>query len=80
MHGIGLVAAASVFSVALSITANAQTSVAEFYKNKTVTITVGHQAGTGFDLYSRLLIRYMDKHIPGRPSMVVNNMTGAHAR
>jgi len=77
MQGISPVAAVSALSVGLSLTANAQTSVADFYKGKTVTITVGHQAGTGFDLYSRLLIRYMDKHIPGRPGMIVNNMTGA---
>jgi len=61
----------------LTTTAGAQDGVAEFYKGKTVTITVGHQAGTGFDLYSRVLIRYMDKHIPGTPNMIVNNMVGA---
>ena len=55
----------------------AQNSVPDFYKDKTVTITVGHQAGTGFDLYSRLLICYMGNHIPGKPAMQVNNMIGA---
>lgn len=57
-------------------TAHAQ-SVADFYKGKTVTIVVGHQAGTGFDVYSRVLIRHMGRHIPGNPNMIVQNMPGA---
>ena len=69
--------ALAVLVTACATTVNAQPSVADFYKDKVVTITVGHQAGTGFDLYSRLLIRYMTKHIPGAPAMQVNNMTGA---
>lgn len=51
--------------------------VADFYKGKTVTIVVGHQAGTGFDIYSRVVIRHMGRHIPGNPDMLVQNMPGA---
>ena len=77
MQDFRLLAAASALFVWSPISVLAQTDVADFYKGKSVTITVGHQAGTGFDLYSRLLVRYMDKHIPGRPIMHVNNMIGA---
>lgn len=52
-------------------------AVADFYKGKTVSIVVGHEAGTGFDVYSRVLIRHMGRHIPGNPNMIVQNMTGA---
>jgi tripartite-type tricarboxylate transporter receptor subunit TctC len=38
---------------------------------------VGFSAGGGFDTYARALGRHMSKHIPGQPSIVVENMTGA---
>jgi tripartite-type tricarboxylate transporter receptor subunit TctC len=48
-----------------------------FYKGKTVRIIVGFSAGGGFDTYSRILARHLGKHIPGNPTVVVENMTGA---
>ena len=52
-------------------------NVDEFYKGKNVRIVVGFSAGGGFDTYARALARHMSKHIPGSPSVVVENMTGA---
>ena len=52
-------------------------AVSDFYRGKTVNVVVGHEAGTGFDIYSRGLVRHMGKYIPGAPAMVVQNMTGA---
>ncbi len=52
-------------------------SVADFYKGKTVSIVVGFGAGGGYDLYARLLGRFIGEHIPGRPNVVVQNMEGA---
>lgn len=51
--------------------------VAEFYKGKTFTILVGQEPGTGFDIYSRALARHFSRHVPGNPSVIVQNMTGA---
>jgi tripartite-type tricarboxylate transporter receptor subunit TctC len=51
--------------------------VAEFYKGKTVTVVVGNEVGTGFDIYARVLARHLGRHIPGRPNLVVQNMLGA---
>ena len=51
--------------------------VADFYKGKTVMIVVGHEAGTGFDIFARVLQRHLRRHIPGNPGVVVQNMTGA---
>jgi tripartite-type tricarboxylate transporter receptor subunit TctC len=48
-----------------------------FYKGKTIRVVVGFSAGGGFDTYSRVLARHMGKHIPGQPTFVVENMTGA---
>jgi tripartite-type tricarboxylate transporter receptor subunit TctC len=49
----------------------------EFYRGKTVRIVVGFSAGGGFDTYSRVIARHIGKHIPGQPTVVVENMTGA---
>ena len=51
--------------------------VEDFYRGKTVTILVGFTAGGGYDLYARLLGRHMGRHIPGNPTIVVQNMPGA---
>ena len=50
---------------------------ADFYQGKTIRLIVGFAAGGGFDTYSRAIARHMNKHIPGNPSIVVENMTGA---
>ena len=52
----------------------------DFYKGKTIRVIVGGSAGGGFDVYTRAMTRYMGKHIPGNPTMVVENMTGAATR
>jgi len=49
----------------------------DFYKGKTIRMIVGFAAGGGFDTYSRAITRHMGKHIPGNPTFVVENMTGA---
>jgi tripartite-type tricarboxylate transporter receptor subunit TctC len=48
-----------------------------FYKGKTIRLIVGLAPGGGYDLYSRVIARHMGKHIPGHPTIVVENMTGA---
>src|SRR5262245_8679980 len=49
----------------------------EFYRGKSIRIIVGFSAGGGFDTYARAISRHLSKHIPGYPSVVVENMTGA---
>src|SRR5436190_22795419 len=51
--------------------------VANFYKGKTVHMIVGFPAGGGYDAYTRLIGRHLGKHIPGNPTVVVENMSGA---
>ena len=57
--------------------AGASDTVESFYKDKKVRILVGYGQGTGNDLYMRLLARHLGKHIPGRPTLVPENMPGA---
>src|SRR5262245_6159394 len=52
-------------------------SVEEFYKGKTVTLIIGYSVGGGYDLYARQLARHIGKYIPGKPTIVPQNMTGA---
>jgi tripartite-type tricarboxylate transporter receptor subunit TctC len=57
--------------------AAAAEDVAQFYSGRTVSLVVGHEVGTGFDIYARVLARHLDRHIPGNPAVVVQNMPGA---
>ena len=51
--------------------------VADFYKGRTVIMTVGSDAGGGYDIYSRLLARHLSKYIPGNPSIIIQIRSGA---
>lgn len=67
-----------VFAAAvLTATPLAAQPVADFYKGKTIRITVGFGAGGGYDLYARFLAEHLGRHIPGNPTIVVENMPGA---
>lgn len=48
-----------------------------FYQGKTVRLVIGSSAGGGYDLWARLIARYLGKHIPGHPEVVPQNMPGA---
>jgi tripartite-type tricarboxylate transporter receptor subunit TctC len=64
--------------VALVLAAPAHADpVADFYRGRTLTITVGVGAGGGYDLHARLLAKYLGRHIPGMPAIVVKNSPGA---
>ena len=50
---------------------------ADFYKGKQLTLIVGYGTGGGYDVYGRVIARHLGRHIPGMPSVVVQNMPGA---
>ena len=52
-------------------------SVADFYRGRSLSLVVSTTTGTSYDLMGRTLARYLSKHIPGTPSIVVQNMPGA---
>jgi tripartite-type tricarboxylate transporter receptor subunit TctC len=60
-----------------TVPAQAAESLEEFYKNKTIKVIVGSEAGGGYDIYARILVKYMGKYIPGNPNFIVQNMVGA---
>src|SRR5262245_10685139 len=47
------------------------------FDGKTVRIVVGFSAGGGFDAYARAIARHLGKHVPGMPTVIVENMPGA---
>src|ERR1700751_5085234 len=49
----------------------------DFYAGKSITLIVGSGVGGGYDLQARLASRHLGKHIPGHPSIVVQNMPAA---
>lgn len=57
--------------------APALASTHDFYKGKTIRLIVAFSPGGGFDTYSRAIGRHLGRHIPGNPTIVVDNMTGA---
>jgi tripartite-type tricarboxylate transporter receptor subunit TctC len=60
-----------------SITQITAQPVADFYKGKTLNVLIGVSAGGEYDLHARIVARHIGKHIPGNPSVVPQNMTGA---
>jgi tripartite-type tricarboxylate transporter receptor subunit TctC len=63
--------------VVSQITISTRSQADDFYQGKTIQLIVGFAAGGGFDTYSRAIARHLGKHIPGNPTVVVQNMAGA---
>ena len=49
----------------------------DFYQGKQLQLIVGNETGAGYDAYARLLSRHLSQHIPGHPTIVLQNMPGA---
>jgi tripartite-type tricarboxylate transporter receptor subunit TctC len=63
--------------LALLLPGHGSAAAQEFYRGKTITIICGYGVGGGYDLYARLLSRHLGDHIPGKPAIIVQTMTGA---
>ena len=50
---------------------------ANYFQGKTIRVVVGSSSGGGYDLWARLMAQHIGKHIPGNPTVVVQNMPGA---
>jgi tripartite-type tricarboxylate transporter receptor subunit TctC len=47
------------------------------FKGKTVTMVVGYPAGGGTDVSGRVIASFLGSHLPGSPSIIVQNVPGA---
>lgn len=52
-------------------------AVADFYRSHPLNLSVGSTASSGFTVYARLLSRHYPRHLPGNPTIVIENLPGA---
>jgi tripartite-type tricarboxylate transporter receptor subunit TctC len=71
------VAATALLMAVLALPASAAEDAPAFYAGKTLKLIVGLPPGGGADAYARLVQRHLARHIPGAPSIVIQNMPGA---
>ena len=55
----------------------APANAADYYAGKTIDFIIGNFPGGGFDIYARALARHFNRHVPGKPNIVVKNLPGA---
>src|SRR5438309_4600503 len=67
----------SIAAIVLAVGGIDRAHAQSFFEGKTVRIVVGFAAGGGFDTHARVLSRHIGRHIPGTPTIVVDNMPGA---
>jgi tripartite-type tricarboxylate transporter receptor subunit TctC len=63
--------------VAALLTGASASAQESFYKGKTIRFIVAYEPGGGFDVYTRAIARHFGKYVPGNPTTIVENMTGA---
>jgi tripartite-type tricarboxylate transporter receptor subunit TctC len=61
----------------VAISSSSPTLADDFYKDRSINVVIATNPGSGYDIYARLLITHMGKHIPGSPSLIPRNMIGA---
>jgi len=63
--------------VGLGIVETRAQTEATSYAGKEVRVLISHPVGGGYDTYARLFARHLSRHLPGNPSIIVQNMPGA---
>jgi len=66
----------AVFALLASVASSGAAAADDFYRGKTLRLIVPSDVGGGYDLYSRSFAPYLKKHIPGEPTIIVQNMPG----
>src|ERR1700744_1394433 len=64
-------------AAALLTTTNVRAQEAPDYKGKTVTVVIGSESNGGFDTYGRVFARFLGAHLPGNPTVIVQNIPAA---
>jgi tripartite-type tricarboxylate transporter receptor subunit TctC len=71
------ISAATLVLVATPISLALADPVADFYKSRTVTVVISGSTASTYDVGTRLIVKYMSRHIPGQPQIVPKSMIGA---
>ena len=77
LRAIPPLALATLLATLATVHPAAADAVADFYRGKTVNVLIGVGVGGEYDIQARLVARHIGKHIPGNPTVVAQNMTGA---
>src|SRR5712672_2002221 len=64
-------------AVVLAAVASSESALAQLYKGKTVTMIINYPAGGPNDIEGRIIAQHLPAHIPGNPTIVVKNVSGA---
>lgn len=51
----------------------------DFFRGKQIRLLVGYEAGNDYDIAARLLAKYLTRHIPGQPTIIIQNMPQAQS-
>lgn len=70
-----LISAVSVLLITMSGSALADTHA--YYQGKTIRIIIPFSPGGGTDTFGRYIAQYLGRHIPGNPTVIAENVTGA---
>ena len=77
MKSLKFILASAVFcGLAVPVASPAMAQNSEF-NAKQVRFIIGFGPGGGYDQYGRIVARFMEKHLPGKPTLVPQNMPGA---
>ncbi len=77
VHVFGACASLAAALLLALIRPAASDDVEDFYRGKTLMLVISYSVGGGYDLYARVLAKYLGKYIPGHPTIVPENMPGA---
>lgn len=56
---------------------SASAQAASYYEGKTIRVIIPFSPGGGTDTFGRLIAQYLGQHVPGRPTVIAENVTGA---
>ena len=73
----GSVAVGVAAAILLSAGPTRAQPVADFYRGKTLRMLIGYGPGGGYDIYGRLVAEFLPRHLPGKPTIIAQNMPGA---
>jgi tripartite-type tricarboxylate transporter receptor subunit TctC len=76
LRTLSLLVCAFFLGTASSFTPATANSIEEFYRGKTIRIIIGYGVGGGYDLYGRIVAEFFGSFMPGRPTIVPQNMPG----
>ncbi len=78
MSGRSIAAVAAFIAAVVSLPNSALAQdVESAFKGKTLNVFIGSGPGGGYDLYGRLVARFIGKHLPGQPNVIAQNKPGA---